>query len=267
MSESDATYGCDVLDVEIEDYVCTVTLDRPGAMNALDGELVDQLWRTYRTLRHDDDVRVVILTGAGDKAFCAGADLEERRQMTDAETRQRIDDYRGAFGAVAGLPKPTICAINGYAFGGGLELALACDIRLVTQGTKVGLTETKLGIIPGAGGTQRLPRLIGPSKAKELIFTGRRLTGRRAAEIGLAKEAVPAEELMEEAGELAAEMTDSAPIAVEQAKRAVDAGMQCDLQTGLEIESRAYMVTLPTEDRQEGLEAFREKRSPNFEGR
>lgn len=267
MSESNSTYECDVLDVEIEDYVCTVTLDRPEAMNSMNGQLVDHLWHTFHSLRHDDDVRVVILTGAGEKAFCAGADLKERRQMSEAETRQRIDDYRGAFGAVDKLPKPTICAINGYAFGGGLEMALACDIRLVAEETKVGLTETKLGIIPGAGGTQRLPRLVGASKAKELIFTGRRLTGRRAAEIGLASEAYPVDELLEEARALAGEMTDSAPIAVEQAKRAIDAGMQCDLETGLEIESRAYMVTLPTEDRQEGLEAFRDKREPNFEGR
>lgn len=257
----------DVLQTELEDGILTVTLDRADAMNALDGELVDYLWHTFYQLRSDDDVRIVVLTGAGSKAFCAGADLEERREMSDAETQQRIDDYRRCFGAVADLPKPVIGAINGFAFGGGLELALACDLRVVDESTKVGLTETKLGIIPGAGGTQRLPRLIGAAKAKELIFTGRRISGERAAEIGIANKAVPSGEVLVRAGELAGEMADSAPIALAQAKRAIDAGLQADLETGLEMESRAYEVTLGTEDREEGLEAFREGREPEFEGK
>lgn len=257
----------DVLQVDIDDHVCTVTLDRPGAMNALDGELVDYLWHTFHTLRHDRRVRAVILTGAGDKAFCAGADLEERREMTREQTLQRIDDYRGCFGAVAGLPKPVVCAIDGYAFGGGLELALACDIRVVDAETQVGLTETKLGIIPGAGGTQRLPRVVGAAKAKEMIFSGARISGTEAEEIGLASYATPSDEVRDKAHELAESMVDSAPVAVAQAKRAIDAGLQADLETGLEIESRAYTVTLSTEDREEGLEAFREKRDPEFTGR
>ncbi len=250
-----------------DDGLCTVTLNRPGAMNSLDGELVGQLWHAFYELRHDDDVRVVILTGAGDRAFCAGADLKERQSMSESEVRKRIDDYRGCFGAVDQLPKPVICAINGYAFGGGLELALACDIRVVDETTKLGLTETRLGIIPGAGGTQRLPRLIGASKAKELIFTGARITGKEALEWGIANYAVPADELMDKARELGKRMLGSAPIALQQAKIAIDAGMQADLATGLEIESRAYAVTLPTEDRQEGLAAFREKRTPDFKGK
>jgi enoyl-CoA hydratase/carnithine racemase len=250
-----------------DDGICVVTLDRPDAMNSLNGDLVNLLWHEFYQMRHDDDVRVVILTGAGDKAFCAGADLKERREMSEAEVRQRIDDYRGCFGAVDDLPKPVICAINGYAFGGGLELALCADIRLVASETKVGLTETRLGIIPGAGGTQRLPRLIGASKAKELIFTGARVGGEEAAELGIANHAVPRDELLDAALEMAEDMLLSAPIALQQAKIAIDSGMQCDLTTGLEIESRAYAVTIPTEDRKEGLEAFREKREPNFQGK
>ncbi|MFW5968120.1 MAG: enoyl-CoA hydratase-related protein, partial [Persicimonas sp.] len=238
-----------VLQKEIDDGVCTITLDRPDAMNALNGALVGQLWHEFYELRHDDRVRVVILTGAGEKAFCAGADLEERRSMSEAEVTKRIDDYRGCFGAVADLPKPTIAAINGYAFGGGLELALACDLRIVARQTKVGLTETRLGIIPGAGGTQRLPRLIGASKAKELIFTGARLSGEEAEAYGIANDVVDADEVMKRAHELASEMLKAAPIALAQAKIAIDGGMQCDLQTGLELESRAYAVTIPTEDR------------------
>lgn len=261
--QSQTSLRCDVTDGGI----CTVTLDRPDALNALDGSLVSKLGEVFYELCYDDEVRVVIVTGAGEKAFCAGADLEERRQMSEADVQRRIDDYRRVFGAIADLPKPTICAINGYAFGGGLELAMACDIRVVDEATKVGLTEVKLGIIPGAGGTQRLTRLVGVARAKELIFTGARITGRRAAEIGLVNYAVAGDEVMDKSGELAGQMITSAPIAVAQAKRAIDTGGDIDLESGLELESVAYAVTLPTEDRQEGLEAFREKRTPEFEGK
>ena len=246
--------------------LCVMTINRPGAMNSMNGELVDQLWHQFYELRHDDDVRAVILTGAGEKAFCAGADLDERRTMSEAQVRRRISDYRGCFGAIAELPKPVICAVNGYAFGGGLELALACDLRVVASETKVGLTEPRLGIIPGAGGTQRLPRIVGPAKAKELYITAARITGSEAEAIGLANDAVGADEVIERARELAHEILQAAPIALQQAKIAIDAGMQADLHTGLEIESRAYAVTLPTEDRQEGLAAFKEKREPDFKG-
>ena len=261
-------YQTDTLRKDVDAQgVCTITLDRPDRLNALNGELVDFLWHTFYELAYDESVRVVILTGAGDRAFCVGADLKERAQMTPAQVRRRIDDYGKCFGAIESLPKPVICAINGYAFGGGLELALACDMRLVAAEAKVGLTELKLGIIPGAGGTQRLPRLIGPARAKELIFTGARISGERAAELGIANEAPPADELLARARELAEQMLSSAPIALAQAKIAIDAGLQADLATGLAIESRAYAVTLPTEDRQEGLAAFAEGRPPEFEGR
>lgn len=257
-----------VLQVDVEeDGLCIVTLNRPSSMNALDGELVHRLGESFDELAYNDRVRVVILTGAGERAFCAGADLRERASMSEAQVSRRIDDYRGCFGAIAELPKPVICAINGYAFGGGLELALACDIRVVAAQTKLGLTETRLGIIPGAGGTQRLPRLIGASRAKELIFSGRRLGGEEAEAWGIANYAVNAEDVLPRAKELGREMLQSAPIALQQAKLAIDAGMQADLHTGLQIESRAYAVTLPTEDRQEGLAAFREKRKPTFKGK
>ncbi|RDV38305.1 enoyl-CoA hydratase [Bradymonadaceae bacterium TMQ3] len=246
--------------------ICTLTIDRPDAMNALNGELVDALWETFYALRHDDSVRVVILTATG-RAFCAGADLAERRTMSEAQVRKRIDDYHQCFNAVAELPKPTICAINGYAFGGGLELALACDLRLVDEATKIGLTELRLGIIPGAGGTQRLTRLVGAARAKELIFTARRLSGTEAKAYGLVNDAVPGDQLLERAGEIAGEMLLSAPIALKQAKLAIDTGAQVDLHSGLALESAAYAVTLPTEDRLEGLAAFQEKRAPKFKGK
>lgn len=187
--------------------------------------------------------------------------------MSDADVRKRLDDYRGCFGALANLPKPTICAINGYAFGGGLELALACDLRIVAEDTQVGLTELRLGIIPGAGGTQRLSRLVGVAKAKELIFTAARVSGRDAEALGIANRSAPSEEVLSLARRLAQEMLLSAPIALTQAKLAIDTGMQVDLQSGLTLESAAYAVTLSTEDRHEGLAAFKEKRKPRFEGK
>lgn len=247
--------------------ICQVTLNRPQAMNSLNGALVSELGTTFEDLAYDRQVRVVILSGAGDRAFCAGADLKERRSMSEDDVRRRLGAYRRVFDTVAGCPKPVIAAINGYAFGGGLELALACDLRVMNEATQIGLTELRLGIIPGAGGTQRLTRLVGPARAKELIFTAARLSGPRAYELGVVNDAVPGDQLLARAREWATQMLKSAPIALAQAKRAIDTGGEVDLQSGLDIESLAYAVTLPTADRQEGLEAFKEKRDPEFEGR
>jgi enoyl-CoA hydratase/carnithine racemase len=246
--------------------VCTLTLNRPDSRNALDGALVSALERTFLELRHDPAVRVVILTAVGD-VFCAGADLKERASMSEREVADRIDHYARAFGAIESLPKPVICAISGHAFGGGLELALAADLRLMREDSQIGLTELKLGIIPGAGGTQRLPRLIGAARAKELIFTAARIDAARAVALGIASSAHPADALLDAAHALAGQMLGCAPVALAQAKLAIDAGMQADLATGLKIEARCYAVTIPTEDRQEGLAAFREKRTPQFKGR
>ncbi len=264
MGKEDTT----VLQREVDEAgICTVTLNREGSLNALNGALVEALGEAFYEMRYDDGIRVVIVTGAGERAFCAGADLVERREMEEVEVRRRIDDYREVFRRIATISKPTICAINGYAFGGGLELALACDLRVVDEDTQIGLTEVKLGIIPGAGGTQRLTRAVGVARAKELIFTGARISGSRAAEIGLVNYAVASRDLMNKARELAEKMITSAPIAVAQAKRAIDKGSEIDLESGLELESAAYAVTLPTQDRQEGLAAFKEKRTPEFKGK
>lgn len=258
----------DVLRQEIDDDgICTLTISRPSRMNTLNGPLVDALWRAFRELAYDPAVRVLILTAEGDRAFCAGADLKERATMSEADVRRRIDDYARCFSVIERCPKPTICAINGYAFGGGLELALTCDLRLMATETQVGLTELKLGIIPGAGGTQRLPRLIGAARAKELIFTGARIDHERAVSLGVVNHAVPRADLMAHARELATQMLGSAPIALAQAKLAIDQGLQMDLASGLALESRCYAVTIPTEDRLEGLAAFKEGRPPKFQGK
>ncbi len=250
-----------------DDGILTLTINRPDSMNSMNKDVVHQIWHRCYEIDGDDSVRVVILTGAGDKAFCAGADLKERKSMSEADVEQRLRDYRGCFRALEKLNKPVICAINGYAFGGGLEMALACDIRVVAQETKVGLTELGLGIIPGAGGTQRLPRLVGPAIAKEMMFTAARLTGDEAKALGVVNHSVPRANLMTFCQDMAKKMVRCAPVAVRQAKVAIDAGLQTDIDTGLELEAQAYAVTIPTQDRLEGLAAFAEKRDPVWQGK
>jgi enoyl-CoA hydratase/carnithine racemase len=249
-----------------EEQVGILTIERPEVHNCLNLETVQMLRQQVSQLSADRDVRVVIVTGAGDKAFCAGADLKERRTMSESQVRVFIRAIRDAFSELERLPQPVIAAINGAAFGGGTELALACDLRVMSETAQMGLTETSLGIIPGAGGTQRLPRLVGKGKAKELIFTARRITAREALAIGLVNRVVPAGQVLSAALALAKEIAMNAPIALEQAKYAIDYGMETDLATGLAIESSAYQVTIPTKDRLEGLAAFQEKRKPVYRG-
>ena len=257
----------DIVNVQIESHIATVTLNRPEASNALNVALLKELHETFRVLSYNSDVRVVIVTGEGEKAFCAGADLKERKEMDDTMTRETIALIGDVVNACEALTQPVIAAINGVAFGGGLELALACDIRIASANAKLGLTEVALGIIPGAGGTQRLPRLIGLGKAKELIYTARRLTAEQALSYGVVEHVVPYDELLQKAMTLAEEMAKNAPLSLQQAKRAIHEGMQTDIRTGLKIESLAYSRLLYSEDRLEGLAAFSEKRAPQYTGR
>jgi enoyl-CoA hydratase/carnithine racemase len=242
------------------------TLDRPEALNAFNRPLLDALLAATTAAQQDRTLRAAILTGAGDKAFSAGADLKERRGMTREESQAFVALISRVFDAVARLPFPTIAAVNGVAFGGGLELALACDLRLVADTAKLGLTEVSVGIMPGAGGTQRLPRLIGPARAKELIFAARRVDAAEALVLGLANRVVPAADLADAAGALARDIAAQAPLAVRQAKHAIEAGLDLDLAAGLDIEQRAYAPLLDTQDRLEGLAAFAEKRPPRYRG-
>lgn len=247
-----------------EEHIAYITIDRPESLNCFNYETLVELGNTVESLHTDSDVRVVIFTGAGDKAFSAGADLKERKNLTEAEVRRNVKKIRDVFSAVAELPQPTIAAVNGFAFGGGFELMLACDFKIAAEGTLMGLTEVSWGIIPGAGGTQRLSRLIGEMKAKELIFTARKITAEKALELGILTSVALQENIMAACKELAGEILQNAPIAVRQAKYAIQHGSSTDLQTGLSIESKAYELTIPTKDRVEALNAFSEKRKPVF---
>lgn len=247
--------------------IATLTLNRPSVMNSFNFAMLDALRDKIESIRFRSDIRVVIITGAGEKAFCAGADLKERATLTEVQVKQFILTIRNLFTSIEALNKPVIAAVNGVALGGGTELALACDIRVASTNASLGLTETRLAIIPGAGGTQRLPRLIGKGKAKELIFTGRRVTAEEALDIDLVNRICEPDKLMDECNTLAGMILETGPIAVEQAKYAINYGLETDLHTGLAIESNAYWLTIPTEDRLEGLAAFREKRKPVYKGK
>lgn len=250
----------------VENGVAWITLNRPEAANALSVTLLNELQQLVQELKFSKNVRTVIVTGSGEKVFCAGADLKERAGMNETQVRQTVALIRDTINAFEQLPQPVICALNGSAFGGGLELALACDIRIAADHALLGLTETSLAIIPGAGGTQRLPRLVGVGKAKELIFTAKRISAAEALDIGLVEHVVPREQLFAKANELAQQIAQNGPIAVVQAKLAINRGLDVDLSTGLKIEQMAYEVTIPTKDRLEALAAFKEKRTPVYKG-
>jgi enoyl-CoA hydratase/carnithine racemase len=247
--------------------VAWLILNRPEAANALSRALVTEARAALAALRADPAPPVLVVTGAGEKAFCAGADLKERRAMTLDETRAFLTDLNALADELAAHPQPTIAAINGAAYGGGLELALACDLRLCAEGVEMGLPEVRLGIIPGAGGTQRLARACGMAMAKELILTGRRVDAQRARAHGLVSAVVPAAELRAEATRLAEEIASAGPLAVAQAKRAIDEGWGQPLPAALAVERACYEVVLASEDRNEGLRAFAEKRKPAFTGK
>ena len=244
-----------------------ITLNRPESMNAFNYEMLRELGQVAESIRINPDIRVVIFTGAGDKAFSVGADLKERKNLTEQQVKRNIYKIGEVFSTIENLPQPTIAMLNGYAFGGGMELALSCDFRIGTDDLVLGLTETSLAIIPGAGGTQRLPRLIGEAKAMELILTARRLKADEALTYGVLTKVVSRENLLEETGKFADMMLANGPIALQQAKFAIKHGMNADLQTGLNIERKAYEITIPTEDRVEALIAFGEKRKPIFKGK
>jgi enoyl-CoA hydratase/carnithine racemase len=245
-----------------------LTLSRPERMNALSRDMLLALGRLGRELTADPSVRAIVLTGSGDKAFCAGADLKERRDYTDDDVRTQVGLYRTELAALDLSPKPVVAALNGVAFGGGLELALICDLRVAAPGALIALPETTLGIIPGAGGTQRLPRIVGEARAKEMILLGRRLTAAEALSWGLVNRVSPeGVSVLEDTLAFLAPVLDGAPIAQAAALSAIDASYDVPLSRGLELERVFYDSTVRSHDRREALVAFAEKRKPVFEGR
>lgn len=242
-----------------------ISMNRPSVKNAIGKNFLSQLEASIASLKHSK-ARVVILRSLVDKTFCAGADLKERATMAPEEVAPFVDRLRATFTAMENLPVPTIAAIDGVALGGGLELALACDLRVASVDSKIGLTETKLAIIPGAGGTQRLPRIVGIAKAKELIFTARMFDGNVALDIGLTNAVAEPGKAFDKALELAREIRPRGPVALRMAKLAISKGMETDKTTGFAIEEAAYAQVIPTKDRLEALAAFREKREPSFKG-
>ncbi|MDN5632053.1 MULTISPECIES: enoyl-CoA hydratase/isomerase family protein [Kocuria] len=254
----------DVLTVEVADGIALVTVNRPEVRNAINATVLQALTRTLEELAADDAVQVLIFTGAGDKAFVAGADINELAVRTPRDGLKAT--MQGVYEKVEQFPKPTIAAVNGYAFGGGHELALACDIRVASTNAQFALPETGLGIMPAAGGTQRLAKLVGLGRATEIILTGRRVKADDALAMGLVTNVVEPEQLLETARETANAIMAKGPLAIQLAKTVVRHGFDVDHQTGILLERLAQSVLYSSAEKAEGTNAFLEKRSPDFQG-
>lgn len=256
----------EILVEEKPNGVVWVTLNRPERLNALSRDVNLQLQDIAHSFEQREDARCVVLTGAGDKAFCAGADLKERKGVSAEDAAPYINAIAGAIESWGEIKLPTICLMNGSAYGGGLELAMACDFRILVAGAEVGLTEVRLGIMPGAGGTVRLPRLVGEARAKELIMLGRKISSDRAREIGLVSDVVPRDKLRATIDAYLADVGACAPLSIAAAKASIERGYGCPLVEAHAIERECYERTLFSEDRNEGLLAFAEGRPPKYVG-
>jgi enoyl-CoA hydratase len=256
----------EVIRYELADGIATITLNRPAVHNAMNERMREELTACFGELARTEDARVIIVTGTGERAFSAGADIREfvapQVPVRFRDSRRRVD-FRAAMDR---CPQPIIAAIRGFALGGGLELALACDIRIAGEDSQLGLTEVNLAIIPGGGGTQRLPRLVGRGKALEMILTGARVDAREALRIGLVERVVPATEVLSSAQALARTLAEKAPVALRYAKEAVVKGLGVPLEDGLRLENDLATLLRTTDDRVEGAKAFLEKRKPRFTG-
>lgn len=252
-----------VVELKKENRLGFVTINRPKVLNALNAEVLSELDQLITNIYQDKEIDVVILTGAGEKAFVAGADISEMKDKSPQESYEFARQGQVLLQRIQELPQPTIAAINGFAFGGGCELAMACDMRIATDKAKFGQPEVALGIIPGFGGTQRLPRLIGRAKSMELILTGRTINASEALELGLVNKVVSAENLITETVSLAEAILSKGPYAIRQAKAAINKGLDVDINTGCELEGNLFALCFGNEQR-EGMTAFLEKRKPNF---
>ena len=250
--------------LEVKDGIGYITINRPAALNALSSEVLTDLNLVLDEVEKHEDIRVVIVSGQGDKAFVAGADIKEMDQMSPIQAFEYMTYANDTFTRLSDLTQPTIAVLNGYALGGGLELALSTDIRIGFEKTMVGFPEVGLGIIPGFAGTQRMSRLIGTSKTKELIYTARIVKGNEAYDLGILNKLVPAEELLSSAEELAKSIMKNAPLAVEKAKHVIQVGSELPLKNAIRLETEAEALLFSTEDKVEGMHAFVEKRKAVF---
>jgi enoyl-CoA hydratase/carnithine racemase len=264
---SDVPDQPELVSLRRDDDLVWLQIERPSVMNCLSFPTLKRFRSLLADLREDLSIRCILISGAGEQAFCAGADLKERKAMPDARVPHFVRNIRALMDDVDAMPQPTVAVMGGFAFGGGTELALACDLRVAAPHAQLGLTEVSLAIIPGAGGTQRLPRLIGKARAKDLILTGRRIGAAAAEAFGLVNRVAPEGGLREVALEVARSIAANGPIAVRAAKDAIDRGSDLPLAQGLEHEARCYERVLGTADRLEALAAFAEKRKPAYVGR
>ncbi|NWF86886.1 enoyl-CoA hydratase/isomerase family protein [Candidatus Bathyarchaeota archaeon] len=247
--------------------IATITLNRPEALNAFNKELITEVLQAIEDIKTDEAIRVVVLTGAGEKAFSAGADIKAMKGMTALKARELSLMGEKLCLAFENLEKPVIAAINGYALGGGLEAAMSCDLRIASENARMGQTEINIGLIPGWGGTQRLTRLIGATKAKELIYTGKLIDAKTAEQLGIVNMAVPADKFKETVRQLALDLAQKAPVAIKVAKALINKGSEISLDAALALEREGFGVVASTEDLQEGVSAFTEKRKPTFKGK
>jgi enoyl-CoA hydratase len=252
---------------EKEDGIGIVTINRPASLNALNGEVYTELYELFQEIENDAEVRVVILTGSGEKAFVAGSDIPEMQPQSSLEISGFVEKARMASDRIYTLSKPVIAAINGYALGGGCELTMCCDLRIASENARFGQPEINLGVIPGAGGTQRLTRLIGLTRAKELLYTGDMIDANTAHTIGLVNRVVPLESLMTEAKELAKKLLTKSGRILSLAKAAATSGASMSLSDALDYEAQCFSLCFATEDQKEGMKAFMEKRKPEFKNR
>ncbi|HJW95219.1 MAG TPA: enoyl-CoA hydratase-related protein [Thermoanaerobaculia bacterium] len=252
--------------IETHDSVAIITIDRPKVLNALNAQTVGEIGEAFEQVRNDDSVKAVILTGAGEKAFVAGADIGELAKMTPITGKATAERGQAVFAKIERFPKPVIAAINGFALGGGCELALACHIRIASEKAQIGLPEVTLGIIPGYGGTQRMARLLGKGKALELILTGDRIPAAEAERIGLVNRVVAPEELMNVAMEMAKKIASRGPLAVRASIEAVMSGSEMPIDEGFFLEATLFGLLASTDDMKEGMGAFLEKRAAQFKG-
>ena len=256
-----------LVEVEVADRVATVTLNRPEALNAISTELATALAEAVEPLATDPRVRAVVLTGAGERAFCVGADLKQRASFDDHGWFVQREAFRRGFAAVRRCPLPTVAAVAGFALGGGTELAISCDLVVAATDATFGLPEVRLGLVPAGGGTQLLVRRVGRSAARDLVLTGRRVGAAEALELGLADRVVPGGEVLTAATALAAELAGNAPTAVRMAKWALEVGADLPLEAALEVEDQAWRRAVLSDDRREGIAAWIEKRDPEWPGR